>query len=151
MVEIELTKALRAFLEKVVCNFRLQTKGGEELKPPKIVNGYLPPKRSGADDDFPFIIVRPAASNVEREAEQIKVNLIIGCYSEEYDGYEYCLNVLSRIKQELVKLPSETLAEKYQLNFPLSWSLEDEQPWPQWIVELETNWTFRSTQNFDDF
>lgn len=151
MVELELTKALRVFLEKVVCNFRLQTKAGDELKPPQIVNGFLPPKGTSEEEDFPFVIVRPAASSVDRDCEQIKISLLVGCYSEEYDGYEYCLNIISRIKQEIFKLPALTLAGKYQVNFPFSWSLEDKDSWPFWFVEVETNWIFRSPENEDQF
>jgi hypothetical protein len=157
MVELELTKALRVFLEKVVCNFRLQTKAGE-LEPPKIVNGFLPPKGTNEKDDFPFVIVRPVSGSADRDLEQIKISILIGGYSEEYDedghsvnGFEYCLNVISRIKQEIFKLPGLTLAGKYQVNFPFSWSLDEEQPWPYWFAEVETNWTFRSPENEDQF
>ena len=129
-----LTKALRELCEQAVAEFRLPTKDGKTLRAPQIVNGFLPPKRSTDIDDFPFVLVRPEAGTTERGAEEIRVNIIVGCYSEEYDGYEYGVNVMERIKEKICTLPDETLAQRYQMRYPLKWNMVPEQPWPQWQI-----------------
>lgn len=146
-----LTKALRELCEQAVAEFRLPTKDGKTLRAPQIVNGFLPPKRSTDIDDFPFVLVRPEAGTTERGAEEIRVNIIVGCYSEEYDGYEYGVNVIERIKEKICTLPAETLAERYQMRYPLKWNMVPEQPWPQWQIDMETIWVFNSPLNSDDF
>ena len=95
MVTNLLTKALRELCAQAVKDFVLPTKEGQNPRVPRIVNGFLPPKRSGNGelDDFPFVLVRPEAGTGERESEEIRVNIIVGCYSEEFDGYEYGINV----------------------------------------------------------
>ena len=153
MVTNFLTKALRELCAQAVAEFRLPTKDGKTLRAPRIVNGFLPPKRSGNGelDDFPFVLVRPDAGTGDRESEEVRVNIIVGCYSEEYDGFEYGVNVIERIKEKICTLPAETLEKRYQMRYPIKWNMVPEQPWPQWQIDMETIWIFNSPRNTDDF
>jgi hypothetical protein len=151
MVTNFLTKALRELCEQAVKDFRLPTKDGKTLRAPQIVNGFLPPKRSTDLDDFPFVLVRPEQCTTERESEEVRVNIIVGCYSQEYDGFEYGVNVVERIKEKICTLPAETLAKRYQMRYPIKWTMVPEQPWPQWQIDMETIWIFNSPRNTDDF
>lgn len=151
MVTNFLTKALRELCEQAVKDFRLPTKDGKTLRAPQIVNGFLPPKRSTDLDDFPFVLVRPEQCTTDRESEEVRVNIIVGCYSEEYDGFEYGVNVIERIKEKICTLPAETLAQRYQMRYPIKWTMVPEQPWPQWQIDMETIWIFNSPRNTDDF
>ena len=153
MVTNLLTKALRELCAQAVKDFVLPTKEGQNPRAPRIVNGFLPPKRSGNGelDDFPFVIVRPEAGTGERESEEIRVNIIVGCYSEEFDGYEYGINVIERIKEKICTLPAETLDNRYQMRYPIKWNMVTEQPWPQWQIDMETIWIINSPQNTDNF
>lgn len=151
MVTNFLTKALRELCKQAVKDFRLPTKDGKTLRAPKIVNGFLPPKRSTDLDDFPFVLVRPEQCTTDRESEEVRVNIIVGCYSEEYDGFEYGVNVVERIKEKICTLPAETLAQRYQMRYPIKWTMVPEQPWPQWQIDMETIWIFNSPRNTDDF
>ncbi|MBQ3840550.1 MAG: hypothetical protein II819_11555 [Fibrobacter sp.] len=151
MVTNFLTKALRELCEQAVKDFRLPTKDGKTLRAPQIVNGFLPPKRSTDLDDFPFVLVRPEQCTTDRESEEVRVNIIVGCYSEEYDGFEYGVNVVERIKEKICTLPDETLAKRYQMRYPIKWTMVPEQPWPQWQIDMETIWIFNSPRNTGDF
>lgn len=143
MVENELTKALREFIAAAVENYRLPVKNGE-MRAPTVVNGYLPPKRSNVEDDFPFVLVRPESGETSLEETRCTVAIIIGCYTTEFDGYEYCVNVMERIKQALCEMPYGTLANKYQLCYPVKWEMPDEQPYPQWQVGMTTDWAYHA-------
>lgn len=145
MVEIFLTQAIREFVENAVKDFRFPVKNGE-ARAPEIVNGYLPPKRTGKNDDFPFVVVYPASGEIERDATGTEIELIIGNYSAEYDGYEFCMNMLSRIRNALAMLPDNILAGKYQLLYPISWENIEEQPYPQWQMRIKTQWKTVSPQ-----
>lgn len=154
MVVNLLTKALRKLCGEAVKDFRLQTKqGNKETRAPRIVNGFLPPKRSGNGelDDFPFVIVRPEGGGVERESTETRVTIIIGCYSEEFDGYEYGVNVAERIIEKICTLPSELLDCRYQMRYPIKWSMVSEQPYPQWQIDIETIWIFNNPRNTDNY
>lgn len=145
MVEIELCKALRALVAEAVKDFRVPVEHGE-ARAPSVINGYLPPKRKGPGDDFPFVIVRPTSGNTEAGETTISAALVIGCYSESCDGYEYCMNIMSRIRNALCTLPGEVLARKYQLDRPVEWSLSEDQPYPQWQIDMTTNWKYRAPE-----
>ena len=145
MNENDLAKELRIYLEKVVSDYRLPVKNGEP-RSPNVLNGYLPPKRSGQNDDYPFVLVRPDSGQSEEEQTEVTVSIIIGCYTEEFDGHEYCLNIMQRIRTALTSLPNGILADKYVLDFPFRWENYPEQPYPQWLLEIETKWVFNTPQ-----
>lgn len=151
MVENELTRAIRELVAEAVKNFALPTKperGADEgeLRAPQIVNGYLPPKRSGAKDDFPFVIVRAEEGASDAESTEVQVSIIIGTYSEEYDGHEYCMNVMSRIRTALCSLPGMVLEHRYALKHPIKWTTYAEQPYPYWQLDMQTTWDIRTPQ-----
>ena len=143
MVENELAKALRAFIAGVISEYRLPVKNGEP-RAPEVVNGFLPPKRSSVEDDFPFVLVRLEKGETNLEETTCTAAIIIGCYTAEFDGHEYCLNVMERIKQALCSMPFGTLANRYQLRYPVKWELPDEQPYPQWQIGMTTKWAFNA-------
>lgn len=154
MVENELTRAIRELVAEAVKNFSLPTKperGSAEgdLRAPQVVNGYLPPKRTGQRDDFPFVLVRADEGATDQDSTEVRVSIIVGTYSEEYDGHEYCLNVMSRIRTALCSLPGMTLANRYRLKHPIKWSTYAEQPYPYWQLDMQTTWYIRTPQPID--
>lgn len=145
MIENNLTDALEKFIAESVADFRLPVQNGE-MRAPKVIDGYLPPKRSGSDDDFPFVVVRSEAGSVEEEMTTTTVSFIVGCYTKEVDGYRYCVNVMSRIRNALAMLPNGILANKYRLEFPIEWSLVADQPYPYWQLDMTTKWVYNTPQ-----
>lgn len=153
MIEQELARNLREFIKDAVKDLRLPVEREKKPRAPKIINGYLPPKRSEPGDDFPFVLVRPDAATSERDTTEVTVSIIIGCYAKEneYDGYEYCMNVMTRIRNALTSMKDGRLAEKYVLNFPIIWNNVPEQPWPKWQLDMETKWYFNTPQAISVF
>lgn len=150
MVVNDFTDALIAKIADAVKDMRLPVKNGEP-RPPKVIDGYLPPKRSGADDDFPLVIVRPEKGEVEERAANISAVIIIGCWSEEFDGYKHCVNVMERIKSALATMENGTLADKYILQYPIKWELASEQPYPLWQLEMELSFAHRAPKPLTDW
>lgn len=145
-VEIELTSALRERLTVILKDLLLETEKQEEpARPPTVINGYLPPKRSKPGSEFPFVIVRPSKGITGDDGyTRCTVKILIGCFSEEFDGYEYAMQVLARIRAGLMQ--NKRLAERFTLETPFSWELYDEQPYPQWELELMTEWILPTPQ-----
>lgn len=140
MVENLLAKELRDYLAERFRQYGLPAQGGNSRRVPQIVNGYLPPKRSGKDDDFPFVLVRVQSGKTVHDATTAEVLFIVGCYSEDFDGHEYCLNVMAEIRNALFSLPNATLSDKYEFRSEFSWSLVADQPWPYWELRINTQW-----------
>ena len=145
MVVNNFTDALIEKIADAVKDMRLPVKNGAP-RPPKVIDGYLPPKRSSIDDDFPCVIVRPEGGEDNQRDSSISAVLIIGCYSEEFDGYKHSVNVMERIKSTLATMKNGTLAYRYVLKHPIKWELSQEQPYPYWQVEMTLNFGYRAPQ-----
>lgn len=159
MNEIALCEALRTRLSEIVPLMQMPTDAKDEtLKAPRIVNGYLEPKRSRGpkeeEPDFPYVIVRPPKGSTDPQGmTTVNVNILIGCYSEEFDGYEYCLHVLSEIRRGLMERPNLTphkLGSVFRMEYPFDWDMPDDQPWPEFIIMAKTRWTIATPQQISD-
>lgn len=145
MVENLLTEALRKLVAEAVKDYVLPVENGKE-RAPQVINGYLPPKRSGVHDDFPFVVVRAENGKNEADRMEMTVAIIIGCYTKEVTGHEYCINIMQRIRTALVNLPNGLLDSRYLLNYPIEWTILAEQPYPQWQLDMTTRWSFRTPE-----
>ncbi|MBE0470510.1 MAG: hypothetical protein IBX55_13510 [Methyloprofundus sp.] len=150
MIETELTRAIRERLETIVENLRLKSdKKDQPDRPPTVVNGYLAPKRSNQQSDFPYLIVRPGQGTTGSDGfTRVTVKLLVGCFSEEFDGFEYGLQVLSLIRKGLMESP--TLEKRYRMELPFDWELFDDQPYPEWVLEATTQWTIATPLEIPD-
>ncbi|MBS7328956.1 MAG: hypothetical protein KIG68_09480 [Oxalobacter sp.] len=148
MQEISLVQAIARFLEQVCSQYQLPNKRGE-LVVPKIFTNYLPPKRTGNDDDFPFIIVRPVSGSTS-EATVTDVSLIVGIYDKDLTGFERALEVVTKIRTALLSIPTQVLEKRYQLRLPIEWHNVDEQAWPQWQLNITTHWLTFSPKPWTD-
>lgn len=146
MIETKLTIALGLFIEDALKEVRLPTKAKDDLRPPKVFDGYLPPKRTLPDEDFPFVVVRAEGGTSDRGQTTVTVSLIIGCYTTETDGYARCMEVMQKIRLALCQMESQTLDNRYQLQFPIEWNNVPEQPYPQWQIQMSTKWVFNTPE-----
>ena len=147
MVENLLTEALRNLIAEAVKDYRLPVKNGEP-RAPQIFNGELPKKRSNTLDDYPFVAVRANNGKINRDSTEFEIDIFIGCFSEENDGHEYCLNIASRIRNALTMMKDGILAEKYTLQYPITWDNIPEHPYPQWQIYMTTKWIYRTPYNY---
>lgn len=150
MTEIELTRAIREKLELIVANLRLKSdKVDQPDRPPTVINGFLAPKRSNQQSDFPYLIVRPNQGITGNDGfTHVTVKLLIGCFSEEFDGFEYGLQVLNIIRLGLME--NLTLENRFRMELPFDWQLFDDQPYPEWVLEATTQWTIPTPQQIPD-
>lgn len=132
-----LLEELKLFLEGVVADYSLETNKGQ-LKAPQVIEGWLPPKESNDIPDVPYVILRMTDGEDNSDIARTNVKILIGTYSEEVDGWKDAVNVLLRIRQQLLTV--RTLGKKFRMELPLKWKLFEEQPYPIWIGEITTIW-----------
>lgn len=153
MIEIHLTRAIRRFLTKVCEEYLLETAKNGNRKP-KIVNGYLPPKRAGADDDVPFILVRAESASADESAISVDVSIVIGIFSKQDDGdvvgHDIVLEIISRIRTALMRLPNQILENRYMLDMPIEWDNVADQPYPNWQMAMTTHWVMPNPRPWSD-
>ncbi len=144
MVINHLCDLLLALCGAATAEFRLRTPKGDVLMAPRVFDGFVPRKRSEEGEDFPFILVRPSGGSVEETESSIRVKILIGCTAPDDNGYRYVLNVFERVKNALATQPDNMLDRRFMLQAPLQWELSDEQPWPAWLLSVNTSWRTRT-------
>lgn len=146
MIENLLTEAVINYLRAVFDENLLPTDAGG-IKSPKVVDGWLPPKGSDDEPDFPYIIVRVSSGRTGDDGySRATVRFLIGAYSEDYDGYRYVVQVLQRLRAAFMSLPSMTLDDQYKFELPFDWEMIDDQPYPEWVLSVDTQWTVVTPQ-----
>ena len=139
-----LCSLLMALCAAATADFRMETPDGNAMKAPAIFDGYVPRKRSADGEDFPFVLIRPTGGSAGDEESSIDVKIIVGCASQDDNGYRYAINVAERIRIALVALPDRMLDRRFMLTMPVKWDLSDDQPWPSWLLSMDTQWTTRT-------
>ncbi|MDI3534823.1 MAG: hypothetical protein PWQ82_1188 [Thermosediminibacterales bacterium] len=140
MIPTLLVDELRNFIDDVVKNYWLETNKQDLNKPPQVVTGYLPPKKSAPDPDYPFVIVRLAEGTDNQEGATVTVKIIVGTYSEDaQNGWRDVASIIQRIWTELFK--RRIIAKKYKVEYPMKFEMPEEQPFPEWVGIMTTNWT----------
>lgn len=137
---------IRKFLETVLAETRLlESRTGQPVAP-RIFLGDTPPKNQ-AEDDFPFVIVRPIEGVDAEEGSTVTVALVCGVYTAEgfEGGVNDLLNLVSRIRLALLKEP--VLAGRYTPARPLEWELapdprrESGSTHPYHLALMTTTWS----------
>jgi len=135
-----LVDELRNFIDDVVKNYWLETNKQDLNKPPQVVTGYLPPKKSTPDPDYPFVIVRLVEGTDNQEGATVTVKIIVGTYSEDaQNGWRDVANIIQRIWTELFK--RRVIAKKFMVEYPMKFEMPEEQPFPEWVGIMTTTWT----------
>ncbi|MBR1438792.1 MAG: hypothetical protein IJ587_09685, partial [Synergistaceae bacterium] len=94
--------------------------GTEEtvLENPTEPQGY---SAADIESNFPCVIVKFEESTIREEKTidmvRINVSILVGVYDESADcqGYRDVLNIMDRIKLEILTLPARVLAQRYRL------------------------------------
>ncbi len=127
-------------LKQGLSDIRLRDKTGA-LRAPSVFTGFLPTKRSGQFDDFPYILVRPIDGKDSDFEGTMRLRIILGVYDDGDDGQGFrdVANLIQRAKGHLEK--NQDFGSAIQLNYPLEWTIYEEQVFPQFIGEIVTSWT----------
>jgi len=146
-----LHEALKARMAAIVAGFDgLSTKTGKRA--PSIIDGWLPPKAGSDAEDYPFILVRPSSGlDTEESAEQhaeAKFKIIIGTYSDTDDGWIDLMLIVDAIRFDLGAAPVLQGTGFEQVG-PLTWEIPEEQPRPEWLATVTTNWILPRPRRVD--
>ncbi|MDT3416169.1 hypothetical protein QO009_002037 [Brevibacillus aydinogluensis] len=132
MTPIVMLDQLVERLKSIVSNFELPSNVEGVKKAPQVLAGYLPEKRQNQDQpDLPYVIARFLGDNETDEQATATVKIIVGTYSKDQkDGWRDTLNVLTRIKQELLARP--VFGGSFLVARPIKTELPEEHPYPEW-------------------
>jgi len=148
MTPLILVDKLIDFIKPVVVNFELESNIPGIKKAPQVISGYLKekkPKEKQTVPDFPYVIVRYLNDTDTGQGSMASVRVIAGTYSEdEQGGWRDCVNVITRIKEALLK--QRFIGGPFKIEYPIKTELPEEQPYPEWVAFLTLNITIPSIQ-----
>ena len=148
MTPLILVDKLIEFNTLVVVNFELESNIPGIKKAPQVISGYLKekkPKEKQTVPDFPYVIVRYLKDTNAEEGATAIIRVIAGTYSEdEQSGWRDCMNVITRIKEALLK--QRFIGGPFKIEYPIKTELPEEQPYPEWVAFLTLNVTIPSIQ-----
>lgn len=140
-------------LKDLFNNFKLKNAKNEDSNL-NIYPQYLPAKKGQKDvDHFPFITVKITEGEDpnEGDANTCRIMLMVGIYdpSEDYQGYKDVLNILQRMYEHLMM--NKVFDKKYEVEYPIKFTLTDEDFQPYFFGALDTNWNIgKVTTKQDD-
>jgi hypothetical protein len=146
-MDLLLVDELCSFIETLIQSELVDTldKG---LMAPRVVNGYLPPKRDDGrdDDEEPLVLVRLVEGQDEWHAERgmavATVHTLIAVRTASEDvkiGPKTTLSLMNRIRIGIYAarfLPSM----RYRVEYPLKWKAPEPTTWPLWQGEMNVPW-----------
>jgi hypothetical protein len=125
----------------------LKTKTG--VRKPTVIDGWLPPKSAADDERFPFLIVRPSSGEDSAqgadETARAVMQIIVGTYDDTDDGWQDVAHLIDAIRFDLGAAPGIQGTGFEQVG-PLTWTIPEEQPRPQWFGIVTTNWNLPRPQ-----
>lgn len=135
-----LCDAIREFLAEELKNVQLPSEGRGERVSPRIIDTYLPPKRSNGssvDDQFPWVIVRPSEGEVSVYTQnEIKVRIIVGVRDIAPNSHRWAFLLLDLIQHSFLRA---AYVGAYSFK-RLKWTNFDDQQDPFYELYIDTWW-----------
>lgn len=157
MREIELIKAIKKRCEESVRDLYYET-ADKKLEPrkPRILDGFYIPQEQSAfakpdiEEIAPFIIVRPSKAR-ERARDEcvVTIDIIVQIYNKDpkFIGHYDLLVAMNRIRDNILHNP--ILDNVFEYDGGFEWQIQPEQPFPNWEIEIKTNWLIQNPQRTD--
>lgn len=125
-------------IKEIVKDLRLETKVDGLSKAPDVYTGYLGKRYTASPNtgpEVPWIIVRYLGGDDEEDGFLANVRIIVCTHSsDDENGWRDPLNVLTRIKQNLLAHPQ--IGGPFKVLRPFQDELPEEQPFPEWIAGM---------------
>lgn len=157
MREIELIQAIKKRCEESLKDLRFSTADPKIAKrAPSIIGGFYMKNEDSAfvsenvEEVAPFVIVRPkTGEDVSRDEFRVQVEIVIQVFNEDpaMIGHVDCLLAMNRIRANIQQYP--ILENKFHYDGGWKWELNDEQPVPNWEIQILSNWLIPNTQRID--
>lgn len=135
MTPLDMEDALRAWVETLVADLVLEGENAEQ-RTVHCYGGQAPKRRRGeADPQLNYVIVRAiegedGAGSAGARESTVEAALYIGAHRAADDGYRDVHAIINKIRPAVLQEP--VFGGRYRIELPLSWSVSDEDTYPQW-------------------
>ena len=133
MIPINLVKTITEAVKETVKGYKLKAEGQDD----KYVSVYtqrIPDEALELDDDSYYPLILVSLQNItesERGTSTVKIGITMAAYGEDMGAWEDLLNIQEGIRQKLMGMTM--IANRYILQFPVTWEMPEIQPYPFWF------------------
>ncbi|QPA33430.1 hypothetical protein [Thermaerobacillus caldiproteolyticus] len=149
MTSIGLIDTLTEKIKQWVTQYRLETTHRGVRKPPQVRQQFLPPKKRKEEQeipDYPHVIVRYVRERIKDGTNLVQIHIIAGTVCDDHEvGFRDVLNVLTRIKNEMLKQPTFGAFQIEEEG--LSIDIPEEQYAPEWVGYIVAEYIIPKVQN----
>lgn len=149
MTPIELLQNLKIVTEKSLSEMRLEVKGEpgtQEVtrRRPTVFLGKLPAKKEKLTKYIPYVLIRIlSGADEQRQGNKstaiASTRFIVATYSEDDSGYIDCLNIINRLRLNL--LEAGIVGNKFLLkDQKIEWLMYEDDTGPYTIGEMVMEW-----------
>lgn len=125
--------------------------------PPRVVCGCIPRSVTGDISldrlaNVPHVIVQAVSARAEKTETFATVRIFVCMYDENPDGggYQDCLNMAEAIVIALTSFGQGAIDDAYPLVMPINWHLNENDTFPHYIAEINTQWELPSGRPMPD-
>jgi hypothetical protein len=110
-----------------------------EIRKPSVYKVLLPPPDE-AEHIHPWILIRPADAEDGEEKGSENVDIVVGTYAEDRDGWQDCVFVVEAIRENLGRCP--VVGGRFRCEKPINTTyFFEEAQQPHWQILIQTTWT----------
>lgn len=152
MIPVLLQDFLVEEVKRLFNGFTLKNVGNEEVSI-NVYPQFLPAIKNKKDTaHYPFIVVKLIDGGDLNELDPNKCRVLFYCGifddSEDYQGYRDSLNVIQKLYDHFMRY--RVFDNKYSIEYPIKWSVTEEDYYPFFYAGLETTWTIGKVSMQDD-
>lgn len=142
MIPVDLQNGLVNRLKALFSNITFNDPNMERVQM-HVFRQHLPVKSQNDLSYYPYVIVQIYDGEQEKEndPETAKIIFIVGSFDDNQDnqGYNEVVDAINKIFIDLKKDPQQDL--KFELKYPIKWTLHDEDVSPYFFGAIETTWS----------
>ena len=112
----------------------------EKLASLNIYQYNLPEKQEEYDEEhFPYIIIRPTEGSLNQDEETVTTTLIFGI-SDDRENKQGAADITNMIEKYKNHLANKKFVGTYEVLFPITWELQDEDTHPLYFGGIAVMW-----------
>ncbi|MGE6379551.1 hypothetical protein [Peribacillus muralis] len=141
MIPIDLQEGLKIRMEAEFSNRTFKSPNNQDV-PLNIFEQHLPQKKKEDLSLYPYVIIQlnEGTQISDSSSEEIRIMFIIGIFDHDNfnQGYREVTRIINRITTNLIENP--IVKKKFEMNYPLKWSIYEEDVAPYFFGGIETTW-----------
>ena len=152
MTTINLLTALEERISEITKNYKFRVPKGDEYRAPKVWKQHLPENLYEDEPnpgDYPLALIVASETQIDESGDRTaQVTILVGGYDNgqaieggvrDRQGWMLPAEMMDRILFDFVQNPR--VGDMFDIKFPVSTELPDDQPAPLWYGAIYTTWS----------